>query len=697
MKINTLHIENFRAIKNLDLKDLNDTVVIAGSNGCGKTQIYNAIRLLKSAYGGYQPNEYQHWFGEFQINLNKPNETIYRVFRDRSKPIIIQSEFELTADEISYLRAKAEGQTRNKIWQQLIPELQHTGFMGGVAYANAQRIHGATVEQRVKEELADLEICLTKSSLFAELIIEPDLTSQTKDNIALELLFSTYEPGSLGVIDYHGAQRNYNREQLGGINLNIDQSEERGRQHSLYNWTSKYSNIKSELATGYIRDLIAKQAGGNAEKATPLVESLKELFSTFFPGKQFKGPSPGPDGTLDFPVQVGRDTLHDIDDLSSGEKEVLFGYLRLRNNAPKNSIILIDEPELHLNPALLQGLPQFYHKYIGKDLGNQLWLVTHSDALLRESVGQPGFSVFHMQQALATELNENQVKAIDAGEPLGQAIIDLIGDLATYQPGKKVVIFEGGGDVDFDVRMTTTLFPRLRTEVTCLSAGDKGKVRNLHQLLKNALEKGAIQNRFFSIVDRDSGTIERTSDSFMWDRYHIENYLLVPKYILQVMQDLNIESEILKTEADVKAELILCATETLDDLVRHELEQQANMTIVSAIKTATKREDREIAQALSTVIISTQKRIESAISESLSLEKLSKQEMILRNKYKQHLKSDLWLETFRGRDILKTFVGKHVDRINYEVFRDWILAKMRDDNHKPVGMSTVVTEILRST
>ncbi|QKQ74600.1 ATP-binding protein [Nostoc sp. TCL240-02] len=61
-----------------------------------------------------------------------------------------------------------------------------------------------------------------------------------------------------------------------------------------------------------------------------------------------------------------------INELSSGEKEVLYGYLRLRNTAPRNSVLLMDEPELHLNPRLISGLASFYHKNLGKPLGNQL-------------------------------------------------------------------------------------------------------------------------------------------------------------------------------------------------------------------------------------------------------------------------------------------------------------------------------------
>lgn len=671
-------------------------VVVAGSNGCGKTQIYNAIRLLKSTYGGYQPNEYQQWWSEFQINLNKPTKHIYGIFRDKNKPIEIGASFNLTASERAFLRNRAESAIRTKIWQEVAPGLQQSNITGSAAFANAQRVHGEAVDRRTEDDLVLVNSFLNKATLDGHLIVNTDLRYRINENIVLELLFSIYEPNDLGIIDYHGAHRTYNRERLGGINLNLNQSEERGKQHSLYNWINKFTNIKSELAAGYVRDLISKEAGKTGHKLSSLTSTLQELFKTFFPGKKFIGPAPGTDGTLDFPVQSDDNTEHDIDDLSSGEKEVLFGYLRLRNNAPQNSVLLIDEPELHLNPALLQGLPQFYHKHIGKELGNQLWLVTHSDALLRESVGQPDFSVFHMQQARITKIGENQLKRIDVGKPLERALIDLIGDLATYQPDKKVVIFEGGGNVDFDVRMTTALFPKFNVEVTTISAGDREKVQNLHALLKKASESRKIDSKYFSIVDRDSGPIERSADSYSWDRYHIENYLLESSYILEVLKDLNTKSEKLKTPNDVDKELVVCAQETLNDLVRHELESKANSEMVAAIKTQVARNPGSVASELSKAIISTKNRIEDAISGSLSLASLERDEKFIRNKYSQHLKDGTWLKTFRGRDVLKRFVDQHVNSVKYEVFRDLIIARMRDKGFQPIGMHEVIEKILRA-
>src|SRR6185369_5132246 len=110
----------------------------------------------------------------------------------------------------------------------------------------------------------------------------------------------------------------------------------------------------------------------------------------------FMGAQPTRAGMLTFNVRTVTGQVHDIDELSSGEKEVLFGYLRLRNVAPKHSVLMLDEPEIHLNPKLVRSLPEFYHTHLGTPFANQIWLLTHSDALLKESLDEQGFAVYHM-------------------------------------------------------------------------------------------------------------------------------------------------------------------------------------------------------------------------------------------------------------------------------------------------------------
>ena len=137
----------------------------------------------------------------------------------------------------------------------------------------------------------------------------------------------------------------------------------------------------------------------------------------------------------------------------------MYGYLRIRSSAPNNSIILLDEPELHLNPRLIRNLPEFYRRHLGEALNNQLWLVTHSDALLREAVGKPGFDVYHMFPC-GLDGGRGQLRKLSATEDLDLAMADLVGDLAAYRPDGTAILFEGGGDSDFDQSIVARLFPK---------------------------------------------------------------------------------------------------------------------------------------------------------------------------------------------------------------------------------------------
>ena len=277
----------------------------------------------------------------------------------------------------------------------------------------------------------------------------------------LESIWRIYDPSNVGLINYHGSHRHYTREQVGGVNLNLKTQEQQEKQSTLYNYVNKYTNIKTQMATEFVLQMMRDRSRQGAEVENELLSAtMKELFRRFFPGKEFQGVTTNEKDELEFSVTVRNGNKHDINDLSSGEKEILFGYLRLRNSAQRQSIILLDEPELHLNPKLIRGLPQFYQKYVGEDLDNQIWTVTHSDAFLREALGQVGVRVYHMREAVSGHSHGNQVKEIGQGEE-EEAIFELIGDIAAYHAGGKIVIFEGENS-EFDKRMAGILFPHVR-------------------------------------------------------------------------------------------------------------------------------------------------------------------------------------------------------------------------------------------
>lgn len=69
----------------------------------------------------------------------------------------------------------------------------------------------------------------------------------------------------------------------------------------------------------------------------------------------------------------------DINELSSGEKQLFLRTLVIKMLNPENSIILIDEPELSLHPKWQQRIVDVYRK-IGKN--NQIIIATHSPHIL---------------------------------------------------------------------------------------------------------------------------------------------------------------------------------------------------------------------------------------------------------------------------------------------------------------------------
>lgn len=375
MKINGLLISNFRGISRLEAKELGDTIIIAGQNGSGKSCLFDAIRLLKSTYGGYQQNEWQQFFGEFAIQIHG-GKRIYSASSTILRNISRSNQFELRDNEKAYISGNAAELLEETIWQMLLPEAFQYGAYHKALFANQFRERQSEVKSRIQNELPVLMDDLAKREIVGRIEITPDGEVLIRESRLLTVAFTNYKPQQIGVIDFHGAQRHYGREIAQGINLSLDQANRQYSQHTLYNYNNKYNNVKSEMAGGFVKELLAEKAAPGRPSPYPLSSTLKELFEAFFPEKTFLGPQPTTDGSLAFPVITPTGTEHDLDELSSGEKEILYGYLRIRSSAPRDSIILLDEPELHLNPRLIRGLPEFYRKHLGEALHNQLWLVT---------------------------------------------------------------------------------------------------------------------------------------------------------------------------------------------------------------------------------------------------------------------------------------------------------------------------------
>ncbi len=695
MKIKAIEITNFRGIERVKVSGVADLVIIAGPNGSGKSCILDAIRLTKSTYGGYQTNEWGLWMAEFQMNMRSEPWELKKLLREPEQKAEIKVGVEISTREKEYLREKSEELMEEAAFGRLFPGRQAEEWRkikqeGGIASLQKEIL--LTLNQVKNRLKSQLESELAKLTQEAHVTILPTGEIRKEGNITLETIWRIYEPERVGIIDYHGSHRNYARENVGGINLSLKTHEEQQKQHTLYNYGSKYTNIKTEMATEFVQDILRREGGAIDERRRNNLENtLKELFKTFFPGKEFGGAKADQKGNITFPVTIGK-AEHDINELSSGEKEILYGYLRLRSSARRDSIILLDEPELHLNPKLIQGLPQFYERYLVSELENQLWLITHSDALLREALTTPRATVLHMQEAKEGITTANQLKRVEENKDEEHAVLELVGDIAGYRPEGKVIIFEGE-NAGFDVRMTSRLFPEYERTMNFIAGGNRTGVERLHKCLE--AQNGEVGIKIYSIVDRDKREVDRRGGRrFSWNVYHIENYLLEATYIAEVLKDITVQDIKLRNAREVEEELRRIAEGQVKKLVKEYLNEYVNRILVTKIDLNAESED-----TLSTDLLEQAERSAKGVAEAVKNElaegKIEQTRIERENELAQALETDKWKETFRGRDILKEFSGLHCQGLPYERLRDIIVNRMQHREYQPSGMRDILRRIER--
>ena len=112
-----------------------------------------------------------------------------------------------------------------------------------------------------------------------------------------------------------------------------------------------------------------------------------------------------------------------INDLSSGEKQLFLRTLSIKMLEPKNSIILIDEPELSLHPKWQQRIIEVYKK-IGEN--NQIIVATHSPHILG-SVSNENIFILYRNENGKIEAKTGDELYSSYGQPVDRVLKDIMG------------------------------------------------------------------------------------------------------------------------------------------------------------------------------------------------------------------------------------------------------------------------------
>ncbi len=230
-----------------------------------------------------------------------------------------------------------------------------------------------------------------------------------------------------------------------------------------------------------------------------------------------------------------------------------------------------------------------------------------------------------------------------------------------------------------------------------MSGGSKRRSRDVYSVLEEAARTAGAPQRFFVVVDRDSengSDLDADSHRFVWDRYHIENYLLSEPHIRMAANDIAMR-QVFTTDEEVTEALRASAEKIEQVVVAQRLREVVNNQLTRALDLGKKPPGNSGAvAAMMPALQASFDRLHEAEASLVTEGQLDVIAQGIATDIQDSISSDDWRATFPGRDILKRFVGDYLNGIaNYEAFRHLIVSRMIADEHRPAGIENVLTRI----
>jgi len=340
MKVQSVELKYFRKFQTPPVFDFTDPetglardlIVLIGMNGSGKTSLLQAIAAtLGTATGRLQKFSDLEWAG-FNYELLGKN---WGRFEPEVRLEVQFSLQELQAVEEFYRKLHQMG--RNLI----VPPAQE----------HRVALRWRWLDERVQAD-TPAELFQFKGREYAKQLLRSEG-------------FQVFE--RVGTILWYTEQRT-------ATSLTTEDPERRQEitEDTLRDRLSKWRQFHQDVVAGKIRQLRPGQKDLYAE--------IERAYKAVFPERSFEGPIPREniDDILSEPwfyLYDGRNQ-YEISEMSGGERAIFPILMDFANWNIHNSVILIDEIELHLHPPMQQALLRALPK-LGNN--NQFIITTHSD------------------------------------------------------------------------------------------------------------------------------------------------------------------------------------------------------------------------------------------------------------------------------------------------------------------------------
>jgi hypothetical protein len=295
------------------------------------------------------------------------------------------------------------------------------------------------------------------------------------------------------------------------------------------------------------------------DKMPDVYEPLRKLISFFLPHLQFSH--------IDFAarddvrcifkniyqISKGSPLEIDIDDLSSGEREVITLFLNFIEKrigerlstlegatleTPQDLILVIDSPELHLHPALQQRFLDYIRDVVAGD-NVQFIMATHSQTL----VNAARFDELYVLVPPQKMRGYNQLVKVSNEATRLETIRELAGETYSLTLGKPLIFIEGrppgqGLKEPSDKRILEMILPDFAS-YTLVPFHDRQRICALIRELSASTELTPLGLCVFAILDNDRAAEQSERDVdriFAWPVCSIENFLLDSQAIWDTVQ-----------------------------------------------------------------------------------------------------------------------------------------------------------------
>jgi predicted ATPase len=527
MYISNIVIRNFRALEDIHC-DLGQRInVLVGPNAVGKTSVLQALRLVKALLAARSQNEAQQTL--ISLGAASPHfqqrTFLGALARDVTKPIEIRSTYCLTEAEIGFVDAALSDVIRGIVLSRV-----------GQSFANptvlVQFLDGPQGRLAIEQAQAELKPHLEKLRRDRTLLLGVTIDVKSGRIEAFDPLAGTIIgfldqrlPPNASIFSYFPADRALPFGET-PIQLGAADSQQQIESHNAQPQL-KYTRMKNMIFNTIVM--------GESHRQSIMAE-FEKIFTGILRGRKIDVLGINELGMLSVMTEeIDTKRKVEIDNLSSGEKNLVLTFLLIANAVSNGGIVLFDEPELHLNPAVCREMLDFMMREYAKPQDIQFIICTHSPEILSGAFSNDDCSLYHIKSAsLITKVARRALDEYsDALQKLGTSVSETL----LYEG---TVLVEGDDDVAFLEIGFTELLKRYKVK----DRGGRREVEKTAKQIQDLEAKGEKVAPIFIILDKDDEITDlRNSDGvriLQWPRRCMENYLI----------DLDVITELLK-QSDV--------------------------------------------------------------------------------------------------------------------------------------------------